>query len=185
PPARGARGGWGAVSAAPKRASLVGEIGPLAAPALTALTEIRSTAGVEAALALLAGEPGRDALIAAVRYLSEMGREEVRPHLRRLGRDADGELRTVAAQAARAPPTEAPPDASERLLLALTEQDRVARALLARRLRPLPIADVLAEAEVLLADDAAGVVQVVGELRGPEVTKFLLKVAADAAHPTT
>jgi HEAT repeat protein len=175
----------GAVSAARKLAALIGEMGPLVAPALTALTEIRSDAGVEAALALLAGEPPRDALIAAVRYLSEMGRDEVRPHLLRLSRDADGELRMVAAHAGRALQTESRKDASERLLLALTERDRVARALLARRLRPLPIADVLAEAEVLLADDAAGVVQVVGELRGPEVTRFLLAVAADPAHPTT
>ena len=180
-----ALGRIGAVSAAPRLAALVAEMGPLAAPALGALTEIRSGAGVQAAEALLAGEPPRNALIAAVRYLSEMGREEVRPHLLRLSRDADGELRFVAAQAARALGTESRQDASERLLLALTESDRVSRALLARRLRPLPIADVLAEAQVLLGDDAAGVVQVVGELRGPEVTRFLLAVAADAAHPAT
>jgi hypothetical protein len=101
-----ALGRLGAASAAERLAALVAELGPLAAPALTALTEIRSLAGVDAALALLAGEPPRDALIAAVRYLSEMGRDEVRPHLLRLTRDADGELRFVAAQAARALGTE-------------------------------------------------------------------------------
>jgi HEAT repeat protein len=177
-----ALGRMGALSAAARLAALVADTGPLAAPALTALTEIRSAAGVDAALALLDGWPPRDALIAAVRYLAEMGREEVRPHLLRLSRDADGELRLVAAQAGRALGSESRKDASERLLVAVTERDRVARSLLARRLRPLPIADVLAEAEVLLADDAAGVVQVVGELRGPEVTRFLLAVAADPVH---
>lgn len=178
-----ALGHIGAVSAAPRLAALVAEQGPLAAPALTALSEIRSTAGVDAAITVLQGEPPRDLEVAAVKYLSEMGREEVRPHLLRLSRDADAELRFVAQQGGRALQTETRKEASERLLVALTERDRVARALLSRRLRPLPIKDVLEEAEVLLADDASGVVQVVGELRGPEVTKFLLEVAADAAHP--
>jgi HEAT repeat protein len=178
-----ALGRVGAWSAAARLAAVVAEQGPLAAPALTALTEIRSVAGVDAALKLLAGEPAREPLIAGVRYLAEMGNEAVRPHILRLSRDADAGLRLVATQAARALATESSQDASERLLVALTERDRVARARLARRLRPLPIADVLAHAEIFLADDAEGVVMVVGELRGPEVTRFLLGVAADAKHP--
>ena len=46
-------------------------------PALGALTEIRSRAGEEAAIEILTREPTRDVLVAAVRYLAEMGREEV------------------------------------------------------------------------------------------------------------
>src|SRR5262249_43659583 len=154
----------------------------MGAGGLTALTEIRSPAAVAAAAAACADDPPRELLLAAVRYLAEMGRDEVLPVLRRLGRDADAELRLVAAQAARTLQAVARGDAGAQLLAALTERDRVVRALLARRLRLLPIADVLAEAEVLLGEDAEGVVQVIGELRTPEVTRFLMAVAGDAAR---
>ena len=48
------------------------------------------------------------------------------------------------------------------------------RAALARRLRTVPVAEVLEHAEILIGDDAEGVVQVLAELREPEVTKYLL-----------
>src|SRR5262249_21096886 len=177
-----ALGGAGAVGAAARLAGLTGAAPRIAAAALTALTEIRSPAAVAAAAAACADDPPRELLLAAVRYLAEMGRDEVLPVLRRLGRDADAELRLVAAQAARTLQAVARGDAGAQLLAALTERDRVVRALLARRLRLLPIADVLAEAEVLLGEDAEGVVQVIGELRTPEVTRFLMAVAGDAAR---
>src|SRR5262249_15152823 len=41
----------------------------------------------------------------------------------------------------------------------------------------LPVGEVLAQAAELLADEPEGVVQVVGELRAPEVTRFLIDVA--------
>ncbi len=174
-----ALGRAGAVSAAARLAELTGDDPRIAAASLTALTEIRSPTAVAAAAAACAGDPPRELLLAAVRYLAEMGRDEVLPVLRRLGRDADAELRLVAAQAARTLQAVSRGDAGAQLLAALTERDRVVRALLARRLRLLPIADVLAEAEVLLGEDAEGVVQVIGELRTPEVTRFLMAVAAD------
>jgi HEAT repeat protein len=180
-----ALGRAGAVSASARLAQLVGDEPPIAAAALTALTEIRSPAAAAAAAAACAGDPPRELLLAAVRYLAEMGDDAVLPVLRRLGRDADAELRLAAAQAARTLQAVARGDAGAQLLAALTERDRVVRALLARRLRLLPIADVLAEAEVLLAEDAEGVVQVVGELRTPEVTHFLMAVAADTARDVT
>src|SRR5262249_57540628 len=102
----------GAVSAAARLAELTGDDPRTAAAALTALTEIRSPAAVAAAAAACADDPPRELLLAAVRYLAEMGRDEVLPVLRRLGRDADAELRLVAAQAARTlqavPPAHAP-----------------------------------------------------------------------------
>jgi HEAT repeat protein len=57
------------------------------------------------------------------------------------------------------------------------------RAVLARRLRTLAVADVLEQAEVLLGEDAAGVVQILGEVREPEITRFLLALAARADLP--
>jgi HEAT repeat protein len=180
-----ALGRTGAVSAAGRLAEVVIEEDPgLVAAALTALTEIRSPAAVDAVLAVLAGSPAREVTVAGVRYVAEMGRDEVLPFLRRFGRSEDPELRMAAAQGARAWKAESRRDAGERLLVALTEKDRVVRGLLARRLRLLPIADVLAEAEVLLADDAASVVQVVGELRTPETTHFLVAIAKDSGRPS-
>ncbi|MCX5744996.1 MAG: HEAT repeat domain-containing protein, partial [Proteobacteria bacterium] len=112
--------------------------------------------------------------LAAVRYLAELGALEVRATLRRLARHDDAEVRLTAADAARSFQAERDRDAGERFLTALGEPDRAVRALLARRLRTLPIASVLEQADVLLSEDAAGVVQILGELRQPEVTHYLL-----------
>src|SRR5262249_37945350 len=95
----------------------------------------------------------------------------------RLARHDDPEIRIAASMAARALKAERTRDAAERFLVALSEPDRAVRAVLARRLRTLAVADVLEQAEVLLGEDAAGVVQILGELRAPEVTKYLLAVA--------
>ena len=152
-----------------------------AAAALTALTEIRSGVAIGQATALLAAELEPEVTIAAVRYLAELGANEVLPVLRRLARDDDAELRTAASFASRAWKAERTRDAGERFLVPLTEKDRAVRAALARRLRTLPVAEVLEQAQVLLADEPEGVVQVLAELREPEVTKYLLAIVRDGA----
>jgi HEAT repeat protein len=174
-----ALGRMGAESAAARIAPFVRPGAEEAPAALAALTEIRSRAGEAAALDLLANEPPRDVLLAAVRYLAELGNEEVLRALRRLARDDDADLRIAAGQASRAFKAERAKDPDERILAALTERDRAVRASLARRLRTLPVADVLEQAELLLADDPGGVVQIVAEVRAPEVTRLLLRVASD------
>jgi HEAT repeat protein len=174
-----ALGRAGATGPVARLAQLVNEEPRTATAALTALAEIHSPAAVETARARLAGNPPREVTVAAVHYLGEMGDTAVLPFLRRLGRSADPELRRVAGNAARSLQAAARKDVSERLLAALTDSDRVVRAALARRLRPMVADDVLAEAEILLEEDAEGVVQVLAELRGDEATHFLLKVARD------
>jgi HEAT repeat protein len=154
-----------------------------AAAALTALTEIRSPAARDAALVVLDQDLEAEVQIAAVRYLSELGALEVLPMLRRLARHDDAEIRIASSMASRALKAERSRDAGERFLIALSEPDRAVRAILARRLRTLDIADVLEQAEVLLGEDAAGVVQILGELRDPEVTRYLLALADRAALP--
>ena len=42
---------------------------------------------------------------------------------------------------------------------------------------------MLEQAEVLLGEDAAGVIQILGELRDPEVTRYLLALAERPALP--
>jgi HEAT repeat protein len=176
-----ALGRMGAESAASRLAPFIRGDAAEAATAIAALTEIRSRAGEEAAIDVLGREPSRDVLVAAVRYLAEMGRAEVLPVLRRIARDEDPELRILAGLASRAYDAEKKRDADERILAALTERDRAVRAALARRLRTLPVADVLAQAELLLRDDPAGVVQIVAEVRSPDVTRMLLRIAEDEA----
>lgn len=156
-----------------------------AAAALAALTEIRSVAGRDAALDVLARELEPEVQIAAVRYLAELGALEVLPVLRRLARSEDTEIRIASSLASRALKAERDRDAAERFLVALSEPDRAVRAVLARRLRTLPVALVIEVAETMLGDDAAGVVQILGEVREPEVTRFLLAVAARADFPAT
>jgi HEAT repeat protein len=148
-----------------------------AAAALTALTEIRSPAGRDAALTVLEHDLEPEVQIAAVRYLSELGALEVLPVLRRLARHDDAEIRLAANLASRALKAERNRDAAERFLVALSEPDRAVRAVLARRLRTLAVGDVLEQAEVLLGEDAAGVIQVLGELRTSEITRYLLALA--------
>lgn len=172
-----ALGRMGAGSAAERLAACIG--GADSAPALAALTEVRARAGVSAALELLAHEPRGELLASAVRYLAELGVPEVLPVLRRMARDEDAELRIAASLASRAHRAETSLDADERILAALTERDRAVRALLARRLRTLPVESVLEHAELLLSDDPEGVVQILAEVRAPEVTRRLLAVAAD------
>src|SRR6185436_17480907 len=155
-----------------------------AAAALTALTEIRSPAGRDAALVVLDQDLEAEVQIAAVRYLSELGALEVLPMLRRLARHDDAEIRIASSMASRALKAERSRDAGERFLIALSEPDRAVRAILARRLRTLDVADVLEQAEVLLGEDAAGVVQILGELRDPEVTRYLLALAERPGLPT-
>ncbi|HEX3761558.1 MAG TPA: HEAT repeat domain-containing protein, partial [Kofleriaceae bacterium] len=161
---------------------VLGEPGEAAA-ALTALTEIRTPAGRDAALTVLEHDLEPEVQIAAVRYLSELGALEVLPVLRRLGRHDDAEVRIAANLASRALKAERNRDAAERFLVALSEPDRAVRAVLARRLRTLAVADVLEQAEVLLGEDAAGVIQILGELRDPEITRYLLAVAERPALP--
>jgi len=152
-----------------------------AATALTALTEIRSPAGRDAALLVLDHDLEPEVQIAAVRYLAELGALEVLPVLRRLARHDSAEIRIASSLASRALKAERSRDAAERFLVALSEPDRAVRAVLARRLRTLPVAEVLEQAEVLLSEDAAGVVQILGELRDPEITRYLLAVGERAS----
>ena len=174
-----ALGRMGAMSAAQRLvAVLAGDDAREVAAALAALTEMRSAAGAAAAAELLEREPEREVLSAAVRYLASLGSPAVSPALRRLARDDDPDLRLLARSASLAHQAERDHDTGERFLVALTEPDRAVRAALARRLRTRPVAEVLEQAEVLVADDAAGVVQVLGELREPEVTRHLLALAA-------
>lgn len=134
-----------------------------------------------AALEILMRDPSREVLEAAVRYLAEIGHPDVLRTLRRLARDENADLRIAAGLATRAFTAERTNDADERILTALTEQDRAVRGALARRLRTLPVDDVLAHAELLLKDDPRGVIQVIAEVRAPEVTRFLLRIADDEA----
>lgn len=178
-----ALGRMGAMSAVDRLVPLVLGDPTEAAAALTALTEIRSAAGRNAALAVLDQDLEPEVQIAAVRYLAELGALEVLPMLRRLARHDDPEVRLASSLASRALKAERSRDAAERFLIALSEPDRAVRAILARRLRTLDIADVLEQAEVLLGEDAAGVVQILGELRDPEITRYLLALAERAALP--
>ena len=176
-----ALGRMGAMSAVERIASvLAGDQAREAAAALSALTEMRSPAGAAAAAELLEREPEREVLFAAVRYLASLGSPAVIPALRRLARDDAPDLRLLARSASLAHQAERDHDTGERFLVALTEPDRAVRAALARRLRTRPVGEVLEQAEVLVADDAAGVVQVLGELRAPEVTRHLLALAGRA-----
>lgn len=174
----GALGRMGAASAVDRLVGLVGGDPEEAAAALTALTEIRSALGRDAALEIVQRELEPEVQIAAVRYLAELGALEVLPVLRRLARSEDAEIRIAASFASRALKAERDRDAGERFLVAMSEPDRAVRAVLARRLRTLAVADVIEQAEVLLLEDAAGVVQILGEVREPEITRFLLAVAA-------
>ncbi|MDX2089821.1 MAG: HEAT repeat domain-containing protein [Kofleriaceae bacterium] len=178
-----ALGRMGAMSAVDRLVPLILDDPMEAAAALTALTEIRSPAGRDAALHVLDQDLEPEVQIAAVRYLSELGALEVLATLRRLARHDDAEIRIASSMASRALKAERNRDAAERFLVALSEPDRAVRAVLARRLRTLPVADVLEQAEVLLSDDAAGVVQILGELRDAEITRYLLSVAERAALP--
>lgn len=171
-----ALGRMGADSAAERIAAFVDPARDECPHALAALTEIRSRAGCVAARALLDVDPAN---VAAMTYLAEVGDEAARASIRALSRDEDAEVRLVASYAWRAFEAERKKDPDERILAALTESDRAVRSVLARRLRTLPTADVLARAEVLLADDPRGVIQVIAEVRTPEVTRLLLRIASD------
>jgi len=187
PPAlrRAAIGALGRMGAASAVERLVGVLAdPVDAPAaLAALTEIRSPAARGAVLGLLDGELEPEVQIAAVRYLAELGALEVLPTLRRLARADSAEIRIAASLASRALKAERDRDAGERFLVALSEPDRAVRAQLARRLRTLSVDSVIEQAEVLLGDDAGGVVQLLGEVREPEITKYLLAIAARPELP--
>ena len=176
-------GRMGAMSAVDRLVPLILGDPTEAAAALAALTEIRSSAGRDAALAVLDHDLEPEVQIAAVRYLAELGALEVLASLRRLARHDNAEIRIAASSAARAFKDERKRDPAERFLVALGEPDRAVRAVLARRLRTLPIADVLEQAEVLLSEDAAGVVQILGELREAEITRYLLAVSARTELP--
>jgi len=178
-----ALGRMGAVSAVDRLVPLILGDPTEAAAALTALTEIRSPAGRDAALVVIDHELEPEVQLAAVRYLAELGALEVMATLRRLARHDDPEVRIVSGMASRAFKAERNRDSAERFLTALGESDRAVRASLARRLRTLPIAEVLEQAEVLLEEDAEGVVQVLGELREPEVARWLLATADRADMP--
>src|SRR5437868_390602 len=103
--------------------------------------------------------------------------------LRRLARSDDAEIRIASSLASRALTAERDRDAAERFLVALSEPDRAVRAVLARRLRTLAVKDVLEQAEVLLGEDAAGVVQILAEIRENEVTKYFLALAGRSDLP--
>ncbi len=169
-----ALGRMGSVGAADRLRPLVQGDPREAAAALTALTEIRSPVALADAAALLATDPEPEIVVAGVRYLAELGAMEVLSPLRRLARDDDALLRTAASFASRAFKAERGRDAGERFLVALTEKDRAVRASLARRLRTIATAEILEHADVLLSEDAEGVVQVLAEIREPDVTRYLL-----------
>ncbi|HEY0253877.1 MAG TPA: HEAT repeat domain-containing protein, partial [Kofleriaceae bacterium] len=170
----GALGRMGAASAVDR---LVGALQDEAEHALAALIEIRSPAARGAVLELLQQQLEPEIQILAVRYLSELGALEVLPILRRLARSDSSAIRIAAGEASRALKAERDRDPTERFLVALGEPDRAVRAQLARRLRTIAVAQVLEQADVLLSDDAAGVIQVLGEIREPEITKYLLALA--------
>ncbi|CAN5918308.1 hypothetical protein BH11MYX3_BH11MYX3_22060 [soil metagenome] len=172
-----ALGRMGAMSAVDRLVPLILGDPTEAAGALTALTEIRSPAGRDAALIVLDQDLEPEVQIAAVRYLAELGALEVLAVLRRLARHDDAEIRIASSLASRALKAERSRDAGERFLVALSEPDRAVRAVLARRLRTIPVADVLEQAEVLLGEDAAGVVQILAEIRENEVTRYFLALA--------
>jgi HEAT repeat protein len=174
-----ALGRMGAESAAARLAPLIDGADDACLAALAALTEIRSRAGETIAIAVLDRGPPPDVLAACVRYLAEMGHERVLRAVRTLSRDDDAAQRISASRASRAFHMERATDAAERILSALTETDRSARAALARRLRTLPVDSVLEQAALLLSDDPGGVVQIVSEVRAPEVTRMLLAIASD------
>ncbi|MEO8699438.1 MAG: HEAT repeat domain-containing protein [Kofleriaceae bacterium] len=178
-----ALGRMGAMSAVDRLVPLVLGDPAEAAAALTALTEIRSPAGRDSALVVLDHDLEPEVQIAAVRYLAELGALEVSPILRRLARHDDAEVRLAASEASRALKAERTRDATERFLVALGEPDRAVRAVLARRLRTLPVANVIEQAEILFSEDAEGVVQILGELRDPEITRYLLAIAERAELP--
>ncbi len=173
-----ALGRMGAMSAVDRLVPLILGDPAEAAAALTALTEIRSAAARDSALVVLDHDLEPEVQIAAVRYLAELGALEILPVLRRLARHDDAEIRLASSTASRALKAERSRDAAERFLVALGEPDRAVRAVLARRLRTLPVTEVIEQAEVLLSEDAEGVVQILGELREPEVTRYLLEVAS-------
>jgi HEAT repeat protein len=178
-----ALGRMGAMSVVDRLVPLVLGDPAEAAAALTALTEIRSVAGRDSALVVLDHDLEPEVQIAAVRYLAELGALEVLPVLRRLARHDDAEVRLASIMAARTLKAERSRDATERFLVALSEPDRAVRAVLARRLRTLPAEIVIEQAEVLFGEDASGVVQILGELREPEITRYLLAVAERAELP--
>ncbi len=178
-----ALGRMGAMSATDRLVPMILGDPAEAAAALAALTEIRSPAGRDGALAVLDHDLEPEVQIAAVRYLAELGALEVLPVLRRLARHDDPEVRIAASLASRALKAERDRDAAGRFLVALGEPDRAVRAVLARRLRTLAAAEVIEQAEILLAEDAEGVVQILGELREPEVTRYLLALADREALP--
>ncbi|MBA2542120.1 MAG: HEAT repeat domain-containing protein, partial [Deltaproteobacteria bacterium] len=179
-----ALGRMGAMSAIDRLVPLVLGDPTEAAAALIALTEIRSAAARDSALVVLDHDLEPEVQIAAVRYLAELGALEVSPMLRRLTRHDHPEVRIAATEAARALKAERSRDATERFLVALGEPDRAVRAIHARRLRTLPTATVIEQAEVLFAEDPGGVVQILGELRDADVTRYLLAVAERAELPT-
>ncbi len=179
----GALGRMGAASSVDRLVAIVRHDPDEAERALAALTEIRSPAAREAVIEALAGDLEPEVQIAAVRYLAELGALEVLPVLRRLARSDVAEIRIAASLASRALKAERDRDPAERFLIALSEPDRAVRAQLARRLRTLPVASVLEHAEVLLGDDAAGVIQILGEVREPEITRYLLELAARDTLP--
>ncbi|HEY4242784.1 MAG TPA: HEAT repeat domain-containing protein [Kofleriaceae bacterium] len=172
-----ALGRMGAMSAVDRLAPLVTSDPLDAAAALTALTEIRSPAARDNALTVLDQDLEPEVQIAAVRYLAELGALEVLPVLRRLARHDAPDIRIAASMASRALKAERSRDPAERFLVALAEPDRAVRAVLARRLRTLPVDTVIEQAEVLLSDDYDGVVQILGELRAEEITRYLLALA--------
>ncbi|HEU0032126.1 MAG TPA: HEAT repeat domain-containing protein [Kofleriaceae bacterium] len=178
-----ALGRMGAMTAVPRLVPMILGDPSEAAAALVALTEIRSPAGRDGALVVLDHDLEPEVQIAAVRYLAELGALEVTPVLRRLARDERPEIRIASADAARTLKAERDRDATERFLTALGEPDRAVRAVLARRLRTLPAAAVLEQADVLLSEDPSGVVQILGELRDPDITRYLLALADRAELP--
>jgi HEAT repeat protein len=179
----GALGRMGAASAVDRLVAVALHDADEAESALAALTEIRSPAARAAVLEALAGDLEPEVQIAAVRYLAELGALEVLPVLRRLARSDLAEIRIAAGLASRALKAERDRDPTERFLVALGEPDRAVRAQLARRLRTIPVAQILEQAEVLLSEDASGVIQVLGEVREPEITQYLLALAGRSDLP--
>ncbi|MFT3696531.1 MAG: HEAT repeat domain-containing protein [Kofleriaceae bacterium] len=172
----GALGRMGAASAVDR---LVAALHDEPEHALAALIEIRSPAARGAVTELLQSahvEP--EVQILAVRYLAELGALEVLPILRRLARSDSAAIRIAAGEASRALKAERDRDPTERFLVALGEPDRAVRAQLARRLRTVPVAQVVEQADVLMSEDASGVIQVLGEIRDQDITKYLLGLAA-------
>jgi len=178
-----ALGRMGALSVEERLVPFIGESLDHSKAALTALTEMRSRAGITEAIEVLRSGPDEEVLIAAMRYLAELGCPEVAPVLRRLAREDNNELRVAASSSSRAYKAEGSQDVAERILAALSEKDIAVRVSLARRLRTVPAEEVIKESMMLFDDDPEGIIQILGEVRSSKVAHLFIEISKNNEIP--